>query len=163
MDSDCDCDCDTTAQKNDENEKKKSAERKKRFNKTTKQNDKNMHFIFVIDVCAMSFFALQYVYIDFFHIPSYEQMKRMGRKKNKLEFIYGIDLSTNGKYSKCVDNVFCIVWEMKTRILARETFVTHTQTYNYTRHFGIGSSDRTVNVNTMFTGANEAGTKLNGK
>lgn len=31
-------------------------------------------------------------------------------EKNKLEFIYGIDLSANGKYSKCVDNVYMWVF-----------------------------------------------------
>lgn len=63
-----------------------------------------MHFIFQIDIFI-------YKVASFFFL--YRHWKG---EKNKLEFIYGIDLSANGKYSKCVDNVhmcfYC--WEMNT-------------------------------------------------
>lgn len=66
-------------------------------NKAAKQNDKNMHFIFQINDPI-------YIWIHAFYWANVG-----GKGRNKLEFIYGIDLSANGK---CIANVstMCVLY-----------------------------------------------------
>lgn len=66
-------------------------------NKAAKQNDKNMHFIFQIN-------DPMYIWIHAFYWANVG-----GKGRNKLEFIYGIDLSANGK---CIANVstMCVLY-----------------------------------------------------